>query len=36
VLRVLQKSEAAGLISNAIKSEIIFNPEIEVKSKAAA
>ena len=35
-LRVLQKSEAACLISNSIKSEIVFKPEIIVKSKAAA
>ena len=35
-LRVLQKSEAACLISNSIKSEIVFKPEIVVKSRAAA
>lgn len=36
-MRVLQKSEAACLISNSIKSKIIFNPEITVEagSKAA-
>jgi peroxiredoxin-like protein len=35
-LRVLQKSESACLISNSIKSRIIFKPEIVVKSKVAA
>lgn len=30
-LRILHKSEAACLISNSIKSEIIFKPEITVK-----
>lgn len=35
-LRVLQKSESACLISNSIKSVIIFNPEIMIKSKSAA
>jgi len=35
-MRVLQKSEAACLISNSIKSEIVFKPEIIVKSKQAA
>lgn len=36
-MRVLQKSEAACLISNSIKSKIVFNPEITVEagSKAA-
>jgi len=34
--RVLQKSESACLISNSIKSEIIFKPEIILKSKLAA
>jgi peroxiredoxin-like protein len=36
-MRVLQKSEAACLISNSIKSKIIFNPEVTVEagSKAA-
>ncbi len=36
-MRVLLKSEAACLISNSIKSKIIFNPEITVEegSKAA-
>ena len=34
--RVLQKSESACLISNSIKSQIIFKPEIIVKSKIAA
>lgn len=29
-LKVLQKSEAACLISNSVKSRIIFQPEIEV------
>jgi len=28
--RVLQKSEAACLISNSVKSKIIFQPHIEV------
>ncbi len=32
VERVLQKSETNCLISNSIKSKIIFNPEIKVKS----
>jgi len=31
-MRVLQKSEAACLISNSIKSKIIFTPEIKVAS----
>jgi peroxiredoxin-like protein len=35
-LRLLQKSESACLISNSIKSEIIFRPEIVVKSEVAA
>jgi len=35
-LRVLQKSESACLISNSIKSEIIFNPGVIIKSKSAA
>ena len=30
--RILQKSEAACLISNSIKSKIIFEPEIEIAS----
>ncbi len=30
-IRILQKSEAACLISNSIKSTIIFKPEIKVK-----
>lgn len=29
-LRILQKSEAACLISNSVKSSILFNPEIKV------
>ena len=29
-LRILQKSEAACLISNSVKSRIIFDPEIKV------
>ncbi|MBS1606454.1 MAG: OsmC family protein [Bacteroidetes bacterium] len=29
--KVLEKSEAACLISNSIKSKIVFSPEIEVK-----
>lgn len=32
--RILQKSEAACLISNSIKSKIIFTPEIKVVSHA--
>jgi organic hydroperoxide reductase OsmC/OhrA len=35
-LSILKKSEAACLISNSIKSQIKFKPEILVKSKAAA
>ncbi len=35
-LRVLQKSEAACLISNSIKSKIIFKPEIVVRSVIVA
>lgn len=35
-LRVLQKSEAACLISNSIKSAIVFKPEIIVGSGSAA
>jgi len=35
-LRVLQKSEAACLISNSIKSAIVFKPEITVGSGSAA
>jgi organic hydroperoxide reductase OsmC/OhrA len=35
-LRVLQKSESACVISNSIKSEIIFDPKIIIKSKLAA
>ena len=35
-LRVLQKSEAACLISNSIKSTIVFKPEIMVGSGSAA
>jgi peroxiredoxin-like protein len=31
-LRILQKSEAACLISNSIKSSIVFQPEIKVES----
>jgi organic hydroperoxide reductase OsmC/OhrA len=31
--RVLQKSEAACLISNSVKSKIVMNPKIEVKEK---
>lgn len=31
-MRILQKSEAACLISNSIKSKIIFTPEIKVVS----
>jgi peroxiredoxin-like protein len=31
-MRVLQKAEAACLISNSIKSKIIFTPEIKVES----
>ncbi len=30
--RVLQKSEAACLISNSVRSEIIFEPEVRVKT----
>jgi organic hydroperoxide reductase OsmC/OhrA len=29
-LRILQKSEAACLISNSIKSAIVFTPEIKI------
>jgi uncharacterized OsmC-like protein len=29
-IRILQKSEAACLISNSVKSTIIFKPEIKV------
>jgi peroxiredoxin-like protein len=32
-LRILQKSEAACLISNSVKSTIIFNPIISVQEK---
>ena len=32
-LKVLQKSEAACLISNSIKSQIIFQPQIEIISE---
>lgn len=32
--RILQKSEAACLISNSIKSKIIFTPEIKIASHA--
>jgi len=35
-LSILKKSETACLISNSIKSQIKFKPEILVKSKAAA
>jgi peroxiredoxin-like protein len=35
-VKVLQKSEAACLISNSIRSEIVFEPEIVVKSQVAA
>lgn len=35
-MRLLQKSEAACLISNSIKSKIIFNPEIVVKTTVQA
>ena len=35
-VRVLQKSEAACLISNSIKSAIVFKPEIIVGSGSAA
>ncbi|HEY8782102.1 MAG TPA: OsmC family protein [Mucilaginibacter sp.] len=35
-LRILQKSEAACLISNSIKSKIIFKPEIVVKATKEA
>lgn len=30
--RVLQKSEAACLISNSVRSEIVFEPEVRVKT----
>lgn len=30
-IRILQKSEAACLISNSVKSTIVFKPEIKVK-----
>jgi len=33
--RVLQKSEAACLISNSVKSKIIFQPQIEVVEETA-
>jgi hypothetical protein len=29
-MRILQKSEAACLISNSIKSKIVFEPEVKV------
>lgn len=32
--RILQKSEAACLISNSVKSKIIFTPEIKIASMA--
>ncbi len=35
-MRVLQKSEAACLISNSVKSKIIFKPEIKVNDSVAA
>lgn len=35
-MRILQKSEAACLISNSVKSEIKFEPEIAVKTQIAA
>jgi peroxiredoxin-like protein len=35
-MRVLQKSEAACLISNSIKSEITFEPEVLVSARTAA
>lgn len=35
-MRVLQKSEAACLISNSIKSKIVFNPEITVETEIKA
>ena len=35
-LRVLQKSEAACLISNSIKSAIVFKPEIVIRTGSAA
>lgn len=31
-IRILQKSEAACLISNSVKSKIIFHPEITVEA----
>jgi organic hydroperoxide reductase OsmC/OhrA len=34
-LRILEKSEAACLISNSVKSKIIFKPEIKVSQKLA-
>ncbi|MBS1530354.1 MAG: OsmC family protein [Bacteroidetes bacterium] len=35
-LRVLQKSEAACLISNSIKSKIVFKPEVTLSAGSAA
>ena len=35
-MRVLQKSEAACLISNSIKSSIVFTPEVTIKSGMTA
>jgi hypothetical protein len=34
-IRILSKSEAACLISNSIKSKIIFKPEIKVLKELA-
>lgn len=31
-LRILQKTEAACLITNSIKSKVIVNPEVTVKA----
>jgi len=35
-IRILQKAEAACLVSNSIKSKIIFEPEVTVKVPVAA
>jgi peroxiredoxin-like protein len=35
-LRILEKSEAACLISNSVKSKIIFNPQIKVAEEIQA
>ena len=35
-MRVLQKSEAACLISNSIKSNIVFKPEVAIGTSSAA